>query len=99
MIFRINNTEDSKKVKNFIDENNIEYEMEQYPFSLMLKDDIEYILEDIDENEDIEDLTEYEKKEIIKYIQEYMWNSYEWSDYNDILRCQRDEKLKELRGE
>ena len=99
MLFKIDGEENVNKVKILLERNNIEYEMDPYPFTFMIRNDIEYILENIDEDEDLENLTEYEIKEITKYIEEYMWNSYEWSDYNDFLMYLRNKKLKELRGE
>ena len=94
MLFEINKTENINKMKMLLERNNIEYRMEPYPFSFMLKEDIECVLEDCNE---YENLTEQEKEKISEHIEEYMWNNYDWSEYNDIIRHQARLVSEELR--
>lgn len=90
MLYEINDSNDCKKIEEFLKQENIEHDKSFSGFHFTLICDIENLLE-------AEDYSKYDKETIefaIQYAYREMWNRYEWCDYNDFLRNLIDEGIE-----
>ena len=99
MIIEINYN-DKDKVLKFLKENGINYEKANYLSDMLIKRDVEDMLDnefDYDDEERIGTLSEKEIYELIEYVSDSIGN-YDYSYYNDFIRDCMYEWLDNERG-
>ena len=99
MIIEINYN-DKDKVLKFLKENRINYEKANYLSDMLIKHDVEDMLDnefDYDDEGRIGTLSEKEIYELIEYVSDSIGN-YDYSYYNDFIRDCMYEWLDNERG-
>lgn len=99
MIIEINYN-DKDKVLKFLKENGINYEKANYLSDMLIKRDVEDMLDvefDYDDEKRIGTLSEKEIYELIEYVSNSIGN-YDYSYYNDFIRDCMYEWLDNERG-